>query len=201
MSKMLSFNKYIYIHIYIFFCFINLTNQETEILSITIKDKTWKFTVNNSKNAATLYHKLKSKEKMNLQFSVVKVNNEKSLYWEGTSLSFEPSGDSEVSYEKYHIYAGQSKDGKDVLYIILDPQSSAVGCYDIGEITDGIDNPFELDDLFDKKETSDDLKVTLKLEIEGKKKSLGISHIILALMISLIGMVIFTIFIIFSLAG
>ena len=193
---MLSLNKIIYIHTYIFFCLINLTNQETEILSITIKDKTWKFTLNDSPNAKILHEKLMSKKKMELDFSVVKAGTINSLIWSGTSLQFNALDESasDGPYKKYHIYAGHNE-GNSVLYIVLG-DTSGLKCDDIGEITDGIDDLTEFDSFFKGKSTSDDIKLTFKLETETKQ-SLTISIVTLALIVSSFGIAIFIVIIIF----
>ena len=201
MSKMLSLNKFIYIHICVFFCLINLaTNQEDEIekLSISVDDKTWKFTLNDSPNAKILHEKLMSKKKMELDFSVVKAGTINSLIWSGTSLQFNALDESasDGPYKKYHIYAGHNE-GNSVLYIVLG-DTSGLKCDDIGEITDGIDDLTEFDSFFKGKSTSDDIKLTFKLETETKQ-SLTISIVTLALIVSSFGIAIFIVIIIFLL--
>ena len=167
---------------------------------MSVDDKTWKFTLNDSPNAKILHEKLTSKKKMELDFSVVKLASINSLIWSGTSLQFNALDESasDGPYKKYHIYAGQDTEGNSVLYIVLG-DTSGLKCDDIGEITDGIDDLTEFDSFFKGKSTSDDIKLTFKLETETKQQSLKISIVTLALIVSSFGIAIFIVIIIFLL--
>jgi len=151
MWKSFAFNKYIWV--YIFFCLFNpITNDEKGYLYFTNGSKTWKFTLNDSKNAVALKEKMKSEKSMTLEFEVSN-DTEKDddgnsfidkLYVIAVALNLALSQlVIQKEFEKYDIVV-VSAQGTDALFIVLENKAYDIEGYKIGEIIEGIDEPSDL---------------------------------------------------------
>ena len=159
MWKSFAINKYICV--YIFFLLFNpITNDKEAYFYFTDGSRTWKFSLNDSKNAVAFKEKLKSKKSMRLEFQPSEeegiVDNTETGWnrlftcdCSSSEFGFESTGNTEGKFEKYEIIAASAQ-GIDSLCIVVENRIRDIAGYKIGEIIEGIDDPSELDSIMDE---------------------------------------------------
>ena len=165
---------------------------------MTSGDKTWKFTLEDSKNADIFYEKLKNQKTIEVTFYAYDESGTYKVFLDtDPSFGFVVSDSASSGWDKnYIIIGGLEKEGEKILGIVVqnDGDSSKKG-FKIGEIVKGMAEPSELDSLFEQTDSETGVKFTFSYEPEES----SVIAIVIVTIICMVASVIFIIIYIFIL--